>query len=173
MLQGRNDKAGSQPDQIVSSLVYDGYGNRVSETRSGTTITYTYDAGNRVTASSAGETFAYDANGNTTDQRVRSEKNELLRTQTTYNAENRATVTVSTDKDGKNTTSTNTYDAVGNVVNTRIKSETSSFDEVTKRDVRYLEQSKKIENGKAKGTAGLKGASTRFRGSHKVPGVRS
>jgi YD repeat-containing protein len=161
MLQGRDDKVGTEPqdaDQVVSSLVYDGYGNRISETRSGTTTTYTYDAGNRVKTSSAGETFTYDANGNTTDQRVRSEKNELLRTQTTYNAENRATVTISTDKEGKNTTSSNTYDAVGNVVNTRIKSETSSFNEVTKRDVRYLEQSKTIANGKAKGTAGLRGA---------------
>jgi YD repeat-containing protein len=160
MLQGRDDKVGDKPDQIVSALQYDGYGNRISETRAAATTTYTYDAANRVVASSAGETFAYDANGNTTEQRVKSEDGHLLRTVTTYNAENRATVTVSTDKDGKNTTSSNTYDAVGNVVKTHIQSETSSFDEVTQRDVRYLEQSKRIENGKAKGTAGLKGATT-------------
>jgi YD repeat-containing protein len=161
MLQGRDDKVGEgakNADQIVSALQYDGYGNRISETRAAATTTYTYDAANRVVASSAGETFAYDANGNTTEQRVKSEDDHLLRTVTTYNAENRASVTVSTDKDGKNTTSSNTYDAVGNVVKTHIKSETSSFDEVTQRDVRYLEQSKTIENGKAKGTAGLKGA---------------
>jgi YD repeat-containing protein len=125
MLHGRDDKAGTDPhdaDQIVSSLKYDGYGNRISETRSGATTTYTYDAANRVKTSSAGETFAYDANGNTTEQRVKNEDGHLLRTVTTYNAENRASVTVSTDKDGKHTTSTNTYDAVGNSVNIRRRS---------------------------------------------------
>jgi YD repeat-containing protein len=161
MLQGRDDKAGNDAqdaDQIVSALRYDGYGNRIAETRAGSTTTYSYDAANRLETSSAGERFTYDANGNTVEQFVRNEKNELLRTKTAYNAENRASVTESWDDKGDKTSSTNIYDAVGNVVNTRIKSETSSFDEVTKRDVRYLEQSKKIENGKAKGTAGLKGA---------------
>jgi YD repeat-containing protein len=160
MLQGRDDKVGDKPDQIVSALQYDGYGNRISETRAAATTTYTYDAANRVVASSAGETFAYDANGNTTEQRVKSEDGHLLRTVTTYNAENRATRSDSADKDGKHTISKNTYDAVGNVVDTRIDGDGYGFNEVTQRDVRYLEQRKDVRNSFAKGAKGLSGATT-------------
>ena len=74
MLSGRDDKR----DEVVSSLSYDGFGNRLSESRAGETTpsttpftSYTYDANNRVVSSSAGELWAYDANGNTTSQTSR------------------------------------------------------------------------------------------------------
>jgi YD repeat-containing protein len=157
MLQGRDDKVGDKPDQIVSALSYDGYGNRVAETRAGATTSYTYDAANRLATSSAGEQWHYDAVGNTVDQTVSDGEGHLLRTQTTLNAENRAARTDSTDKDGKHTISKNTFDAVGNIVNTRIDGDGYGFDEVTKRDVRYLERSKKVANSFAKGAKGLAG----------------
>jgi YD repeat-containing protein len=160
MLQGRDDKVGDKPDEIVGELRYDGYGNRVAETRSGSTTSYTYDAANRLATSGAGEHWSYDANGNTVDQTVSDGEGHLLRTQTDYNAENRATQTTSTDKDGKNTVSKNTYDAVGNIVNTRIDGDGYGFDEVTKRDVRYLERSKTIANSYANGAKGLSGATS-------------
>jgi YD repeat-containing protein len=173
MLQGRDDKTDTQreghevhvPDVLVSAIAYDGFGNRIAETRSAdgasTAATYTYDALNRVVASSRGEEWHYDANGNTVMQKVRDAEDHLLETQTDYNAENRATETRSWDKDNKKTTSTNTYDALGNIVNTHIEADKSRFDEVTRRDVRYLERSKKIANSWAEGTAGLSGE-TRF-----------
>jgi nucleoid-associated protein YgaU len=89
---------------------------------------------------------------------VKSGDNHLLKTVTTYNAENRATRSDSTDKDGKHTISKNTYDAVGNVVDTRIDGDGYGFNEVTKRDVRYLEQRKDVRNSFAKGAKGLSGA---------------
>ena len=39
----------------IARFSYDGHGNRLSETRAGATTSYTYDAGNRVRTSSAGE----------------------------------------------------------------------------------------------------------------------
>ena len=69
MLSGRDDKR----NEVVNSLSYDGFGNRISESRTGETAptttpftSYSYDANNRVLSSSAGELWAYDANGNTT-----------------------------------------------------------------------------------------------------------
>ena len=131
MTRGFDDKR----NETITELVYDGYGNRLSEARGGSATSYTYDAGNRVRTSSAGEQWNYDANGNTSFQRTR----EGDTSNTEYNAENRATRTVST-ADGKATTSVNRYDAVGNVVNTRIDGDGYGFDEVTTRDVRYLER---------------------------------
>ncbi|HWI10593.1 MAG TPA: LysM peptidoglycan-binding domain-containing protein, partial [Burkholderiaceae bacterium] len=144
-------------NEVVSQLVYDGYGNRLSETQAGVQTTYTYDAANRVAASSVGEAWAYDANGNTTYTRARN--GDTVSTQ--YNAENRATTTVSSSA-GKTTTSTNGYDAVGNVLQTHVQGDGYGFDEITLRDVRYLEQSKTIANSWASGAERLEG-STSFR----------
>lgn len=153
MTSGRDDKR----NEVVSQIVYDGYGNRLSETRPGAaTTSYSYDAGNRVTSSSAGEQWSYDANGNTTFYRGR----EGDTTSTQYNAENRSTRTIST-ADGKTSTSVNRYDAVGNVISARVTGENYSFTEVTRRDVRYLETAKDITESYAKGAKRLEGH-TRF-----------
>ena len=40
MLSARDDKR----NEVVNSLSYDGFGNRLSETQAGTQTTYTYDA---------------------------------------------------------------------------------------------------------------------------------
>lgn len=155
MREGRDDRAGGGADEIVSNITYDGFGNRVSETRGTTTTTYAYDAANRVTTSSAGEAWQYDAAGNITWQKNRDGSSSS----SSYNAENRATITVGVDKEGKSSTSFHTYDAVGNIVNTRVEGADYGFDEVTTRDVRYLEQSKVIANSWARGARGLDGAS--------------
>jgi len=151
MTRGYDDKR----NEVVSEIRYDGYGNRVSETQGTSTTTYTYDAANRVRSSSAGEAWEYDANGNTTYQKARDGDT----TRTEYNAENRSTKTVAT-ADGKTSTSTNSYDAVGNVIKTHVDGDGYGFDEVTLRDVRYLEQSKRIANSWAKGAKGLEGATS-------------
>ena len=112
MLSGRDDKR----NEVINSLSYDGFGNRLSETRTGgpTPFTsYTYDANNRVLSSSAGEAWHYDANGNTTSQTSR----DGSTTTTAFNAENRSTTSVSTS-DGKTTTSSS-YDKAGNVTRSR------------------------------------------------------
>jgi len=152
MTRGVDDKRG----EVVSELLYDGYGNRLAETRGSGTTHYAYDAGNRVTASSAGEEWHYDANGNATFQRNRDGSHSTSE----YNAENRTTLTHSVGTDGKLSASRNTYDAVGNIVNTRVDGSGYGFDEVTQRDVRYLERSKRIANSYAKGAKGLEGATS-------------
>lgn len=45
---------------------YDGAGNRLSQMVNGTTTTYSYNAGNELTANSSGTTYSYDADGNLT-----------------------------------------------------------------------------------------------------------
>jgi YD repeat-containing protein len=186
MLQGRDDNIGqgtANADQVVNELAYDGYGNRVLDKRGATSTTYRYDAGNRVVASTSGttsvatsgdgwwkllatslasasansktEAWGYDAAGNTNYEKNR----DGSTTNTTYDAEHRATLITSTDDDGKRTITKNTYDGAGNLVNTRVDGDGYGFDEVTKRDVRYLEQSKTIANSFARGARGLSGTS--------------
>jgi YD repeat-containing protein len=153
-------------NEVVSEIRYDGYGNRVSETEGGSTTTYTYDAGNRVRSSSAGEAWEYDANGNTTYQKARDGDT----TRTEYNAENRSTKAVAT-ADGKTSTSTNSYDAVGNVIKTRVDGDGYGFDEVTLRDVRYLEQSKcpvRVSASLPRSAAGLFSRAGRCSGALRV-----
>ena len=154
MLSGRDDKR----DAVVSALTYDGFGNRLSETRTGETTpsttpftTYTYDARNRVLSSSAGELWAYDANGNTTSQTSRDGSTST----TAFNAENR-----STSSSGGGTTSSSTYDKAGNVTRSRVDGDGFGFTEVTQRDVRYLEVRKDITQSWAKGAARLEGATS-------------
>ena len=166
MLSGRDDKlqpsgqTTATPDQTLNAFTYDGHGNRLTETRESKTTTYTYDELNRVVASvdadGKTEAWGYDANGNAITQRTR----DGVSVATTYNAENRATVTRTTGADGKVSTSTNTSDAIGNIMRTRVESKDSAFTETTKRDVRYLEQSKTISESRAKGAAGLSGATS-------------
>ena len=115
-----------------------------------------YDANNRVTFSSAHETWAYDAVGNTTAQTNR----DGSRVATTYDAQNRATLTVNTAGETA-TTSVNTFDEVGNILNTHVSGDGFRYDEVTRRDLRYLERNKDIANSYAKGLERLEG-STRF-----------
>ena len=117
MLSGRDDKR----NEVASSLSYDGFGNRLSESRTGETTpsttpftSYTYDANNRVVSSSAGEAWHNDANGNTTSQTSR----DGSTTTTAFNPENRSTTSSSTS-DSKTTTSTSSYDAAGNVTRSR------------------------------------------------------
>jgi YD repeat-containing protein len=154
MVQAVDDKGAST--DAIHDVQYDGYGNRVLENRNGTFTGYSYDAANRVVSSTAGEQWSYDANGNALFQRNR----DGSHSSTQVNAENRATVTTSVGTDGKATTSTNTYDAVGNVVNTRVDGNGFGFDEVTRRDVRYLETAKNITNSHANGAKGLEGATS-------------
>ena len=158
MLSGRDDKR----DAVVSALTYDGFGNRLSETRTGETTpsttpftTYTYDARNRVLSSSAGEAWGYDANGNTVSQTNR----DGSRSASAFNAQNRSTTSSSTS-DSKTTTSSSTYDAAGNVTSSRVDGDGFGFTEVTQRDVRYLEVRKDITNSWAKGAARLEGATS-------------
>ena len=158
MLSGRDDKR----DAVVSALTYDGFGNRLSETRTGETTpsttpftTYTYDARNRVLSSSAGEAWGYDANGNTVSQTNR----DGSRSASAFNAQNRSTTSSSTS-DSKTTTSSSTYDAAGNVTSSRVDGDGFGFTEVTQRDVRYLEVRKDITNSLAKGAARLEGATS-------------
>ena len=137
MLSGRDDKR----NEVVNSLSYDGFGNRLSETRTGgpTPFTsYTYDANNRVVSSSAGEQWHYDANGNTTSQTSR----DGSTTTTTFNAENRSTTSSSTSE-GKTTTSSSTYDAAGNVIRSRVDGDGFGFTEVTQRDIRMRGESQR------------------------------
>ena len=138
MLSGRDDKLDSKFDEVVSALTYDGFGNRLSESRSGntsaggpnpSTTSYTYDANNRVVSSSAGELWVYDANGNTTSQTSR----DGSTSSTAFNAENRSTTSSSTSE-GKTTTSSSTYDAAGNVTRSRVDGDGFGFTEVTQRD---------------------------------------
>ena len=140
MLSGRDDKR----DEVVSSLSYDGLGNRLSESRTGETTpsttpftTYTYDANNRVLSSSAGELWGYDANGNTTSQTSR----DGSTSSTAFNQENRSTTSSSTS-DGKTTTSS-TYDAAGNVIRSRVDGDGFGFTEVTQRDIRMRGESQR------------------------------
>jgi YD repeat-containing protein len=56
--------------QTVDAILYDGFGNRVSITQAGTTITYSYDARQRVVSASNGETWQYDQLGNNTVHRA-------------------------------------------------------------------------------------------------------
>ncbi len=149
------DDKGASSDTIAE-VQYDGYGNRVLENRNGTGTAYTYDGANRVVASTAGEAWSYDANGNALAQHNRDGSSSTAQ----YNGENRATVTRSVGTDGKATVSVNTYDAVGNVLNTRVDGDGFGFDEVTRRDVRYLEMSKVITNSYANGAKGLEGATS-------------
>ena len=121
MLSGRDDKR----NEVVNSLSYDGFGNRLSETRTGETTasttpftSYTYDANNRVLSSSAGEARHYDANGYTTSQTSRDGSTST----TAFNAENR-----STSSSGGGTTSSSTYDAAGNVTSSRNGHRVRSF----------------------------------------------
>jgi YD repeat-containing protein len=154
MLSGRDDKR----NEVVSSLAYDGFGNRISETRTGgpTPFTsYSYDANNRVLSSSAGEQWAYDANGNTTSQTSR----DGSTSSTAFNAENRSTSSSSTSE-GKTTTSSSTYDAAGNVTSSRVDGDGFGFTEVTQRDIRYQEVRKDITQSWAKGAARLEGATS-------------
>ena len=151
MTQARDGKR----NEVIHEVQYDGYGNRVHENRQGVLTGYSYDAANRVVSSSAGEQWSYDANGNTVSQRGR----EGNTTSTEYNAENRATRTVSS-ADDKTTTSSNEYDAAGNVMRTRVDGDKYGFTEVTQRDVRYLEQQKLITDSWAKGAKRLDGATS-------------
>ena len=158
MLSGRDDKRGED----VNSLSYDGFGNRLSESRTGETTpsttpftSYTYDANNRVLSSSAGELWGYDANGNTTSQTSR----DGSASSTAFNAENRSTTSVSTS-DGKTTTSSSTYDKAGNVIRSRVDGDGFGFTEVTQRDIRYLEVRKDITESYAKGAERLEGAAS-------------
>ena len=154
MLSGRDDKR----NEVVNSLSYDGFGNRISESRTGETAptttpftSYSYDANNRVLSSSAGELWAYDANGNTTSQTSRDGSTST----TAFNAENR-----SSSSSGGGTTSSSTYDAAGNVTSSRVDGDGFGFTEVTQRDVRYLEVRKDITQSWAKGAARLEGATS-------------
>jgi RHS repeat-associated protein len=62
-------RAGTSGSQ-VTSWVYDDVGNRVSQTVDGTTLSYTYDANDRLLTESDGTSHVYDNNGNL----VRTEK---------------------------------------------------------------------------------------------------
>src|SRR5260370_27509021 len=63
---------------------YDKAGNRSSQTINGTITTYSYNAANELTSTSAGVSYSYDANGNLTSI---SAGNEAF----TYNAKNQTT----------------------------------------------------------------------------------
>src|SRR5260370_2759369 len=63
---------------------YDKAGNRSSPTINGTITTYSYNAANELTSTSAGVSYSYDANGNLTSI---SAGNEAF----TYNAKNQTT----------------------------------------------------------------------------------
>ena len=111
-----------------------------------------WDAANRVTASSAGEEWRYDANGNTVFQRSVDDEGRTSTVSSEYNAENRTTeLTHSVGADGKSTASRDTYDAAGNKINTRVDGDGFGYDEFTQRDVRYLERSKRLANSWASG----------------------
>lgn len=145
----------SERGQAIGSISYDAFGNRISVTEGGSTVSYSYDSANRVVSSSAGESWGYDGVGNTVYYRSR--QGEV--TSTDYDAENRSTRSSTTGTDGKTTTSRTTYDAVGNVMKTRVDGDGFGFDEVTRRDLRYLETSKFLTNTWAKGARGLEGSS--------------
>ncbi len=147
--------------QTVSAITYDGFGNRLSVTQPGGTVTYTYDARHRVLSSSSGESWQYDEVGNATHQR----KANGDTTTTSFDAENRATTSVSTAA-GKSTTSTTYYDGAGNVQSVNINGGDYGFNEVTYRDIAYRENAKRVENGWANGAAGLTGATTFTRNSN-------
>jgi YD repeat-containing protein len=147
----------SKRNATVTSLVYDGFGNRVGQsdtlvaTGVASTTSYTYDADNRVVTSNAGEEWRYDALGNTTY--VKNRKGEVSTTD--YNAASRSTKTV-----GGGSTTSLTYDRVGNVTQTRVDGDGYGFTEVTQRDMRYLETAKNIVNSWAKGAERLDGATS-------------
>lgn len=141
--------------KLVSAIQYDGFGNRVLATEDGQTTSYQYDAAGRVTSSSAGESWGYDALGNT----VRQVGRDGAVTTTQLNAEGRATYTHSQQGGNVNQSWLN-YDAAGNVLKTTIRGGNYGYDEIALRDVRYLEQTKYVANSYAEGAARMEGQST-------------
>jgi len=132
---------------VVDDVRYDGFGNRVQETSSGTTVTYGYDAANRVVSSSLGEAWSYDAVGNVTFQRD-AQGNV---TTTSYDAMNRA---ASSHSSLNPTTSTSmTYDGAGNLVRTRFNGDNYGYSELTTWNVQYREVSKDIGESSGKGVS--------------------
>ncbi|PUB81007.1 MAG: hypothetical protein DBP02_19345 [gamma proteobacterium symbiont of Ctena orbiculata] len=51
---------------VISTIAYDGFGNRTRISSAAGTVNYSYDLNNRVVSSSAGESWVYDEVGNTT-----------------------------------------------------------------------------------------------------------
>ncbi|HEX9341060.1 MAG TPA: DUF6531 domain-containing protein, partial [Thermoplasmata archaeon] len=52
------------PSGTSTKYTYDAFGNRLTSTSGGTTVTSTYDADNELTSSTDGTSYSYDANGN-------------------------------------------------------------------------------------------------------------
>lgn len=145
----RGDRtANNNVGEVVSSITYDGFGNRLRETRGTTVYTLAYDAANHVTRTSygtGGEEWQYDAAGN-----VLIERNDKgLTTTNTYDAQDRIATTVSSENAG--TTTTMLYDGAGNLTTTRLSAEGYRYDENTYYNLRYRQTTKIIENVQSKG----------------------
>jgi YD repeat-containing protein len=152
MLMGYDGKS----NQVVQSIVYDGYGNRRSINTAGTIVDYTYTAQGEVLSGSDGEEWRYDDPlgnvGNATFHRAANGDSQT----TTYDAENRA-LTVHSVSGGQAQDMTNFYDGAGNLALVRNSAADFGYDEVTFRDVRYDEQRKGVENSWVNNAVGLRG----------------
>ena len=123
----------------VSSIEYDGFGNRVSQAQGSTTTTYVYDKLNRVKVSSAGDVWTYDGVGNNLSHSWQGGW-----TTSSYDAERRQSSGTSVGSDGKATYTAMYYDKAGTLGVTRISSSEYGFDEVALYDVRSKNQYKYI-----------------------------
>ncbi|HEX5513198.1 MAG TPA: LysM peptidoglycan-binding domain-containing protein [Gammaproteobacteria bacterium] len=165
MLSAFDPKAGEQ-GELIDSIGYDGFGNRIQIARNGTVIDYHYDLGGRVQraqvqGSDTSETWDYDALGNSILHR----QADGAYTQSVYDTAGRAMETKSYAKGDDNkwqtTTSRLVYDRAGNLAVTTVSADNYRFDEVTKVDVRYETQTKSLHNSWVKKARGMTGT-TRF-----------
>ena len=142
--------------ETVDVIEYDGFGNRVRESRGASTITYIYDLNGRVTSSSAGDQWTYDPMGNALFHKKSTGEFSINE----YNVDNQTIYTKNHPASGDDTESRLGYDAAGNVGAVRISSNDFGFDEVTYFDVRYKEQSKIVTNSWVKKAKGLRGSTS-------------